>query len=91
LARRSPPRLADGFAISDYHQQAPKLVAVIQLREISDGSASTHAVKGTERYIFFVGGTSKRLAKLVAGQFDEFVKIALPQRLGGGRVPGLES
>src|SRR5262249_18091681 len=82
--------LPEGLVGGDDHQQPPQAVAVVELGEAALGHGAEEAVEGILDDVLPVGGAGRGGPQLLAGQGDQPAVVALPQRLGGGRVPALE-
>jgi hypothetical protein len=78
------------LAGSDDDQQAPEVVAVLQLREAAALRPAAEAVEGAESGVLLVGGAAGPALELLAGQRDQSAEVALPQLLGNGLVAALQ-
>src|SRR6516165_9606004 len=88
-----PTLVADemqGLAGGKGDQQPPQAVAVGQGGEAAGLGGAAEAVEGAEGDVLFVGGAAGLALELPAGQVDQPYEIALPQRLGGGGIAGLQ-
>src|SRR5271166_1303794 len=86
LAAYQVDRLAHG----DDDQQLPKVVAVVELRELAAFGPLIEALEGAESHILLVGRAARGAPEMGAGETDQPLEVALPELLGGGPLPSLE-
>src|SRR5271157_1116488 len=82
--------LVDRLAHGDDGQQLPKVVAVVELRELAAFGPLIEALEGAEGHILLVGRAARGAPEPGAGEPDQPLEVSLPELLGGGPLPGLE-
>src|SRR5208337_1503798 len=80
----------DRLAHGDDNQQLPKVVAVVELRELAAFGPLIEALEGAEGHILLVGRAPRGALELGAGKPNQPLEVSLPELLGGGPLPGLE-
>src|SRR5271157_2343994 len=80
----------DRLAHGDDDQQFPKVVAVVEPRELAAFGPLIEALEGAEGHILLVGRAARGTPELGAGEPDQPLEVSLPELLGGGPLPGLE-
>src|SRR5262249_38234296 len=78
-------QVASYLAGSEQDQEPPEVVAVVQLRKPAVHCIAAEAVERAEGHVL-LGAAPRRLAELLASQFDQARKVAFPQRLHRRRL-----
>jgi hypothetical protein len=78
------------LARDDGGEQSPVVVTVLQVREASPVGTPAEAGEGAEGHVLLVGHAPRRGPQLLERQLHQPRVVALPKRLGGQVVAGLE-